>query len=357
MSRRIFTFIALTVTALSLLVSTGCEQPSGEAAATETVSQTGWPEPSAAPVMYTGPEETSPPEPTREPEPAPRSEETPEPAPTLLPEETPEPAPTFRPEETPEPAPTPRPEETPQPVPTPRPEETPEPASEPTPEPTPKPAPRPTPNPSESTYTGPDLVECEPVGDEFFAGTAFFGNSLVDGLRYFGGLNTASFYAATSASVVNVEVTLNSELESGEECTLFDALTEKNYGKIYILLGINEISFEPDYFCWLYGGLLDRIRVYEPSADIYIMSLSPVTEKCSQESEFFNMERITAYNSALYDLAREKECYYVDLCQALAGEDGYLPEEVSTEDGIHLIREEYPHWSEYLRTHIPPAFS
>ena len=326
MSRRIFTFITLTALALALLISAGCEQTPGGATAgpgaAEQTPQADRAEPSAAPVMYTEPEDTPPPEPSVSP---------PEPELTPQPGEKPELEPAWEP--TPEPTPDP----------------TPEPAAEPTPEPTPGPAPETV----KSPYTGPDLVECEPVEDDFFADAAFFGNSLVDGLRYFGGIEPGSFYAATSASVVNVEVTLNSELESGEECTLLEAMTEKSHGKIYILLGINEISFEPEYFSWLYGGLLDRIRELEPGADIYIMSLSPVTEKCSEESEFFNMERIAAYNSALYALAREKECYYVDLCQALAGEDGYLPEEVSTADGIHLIREEYPHWAEYLRTHIP----
>lgn len=222
-----------------------------------------------------------------------------------------------------------------------------------TPEPEISQAPEQTPEPTEEAgdvYTGPDLAERSPVDDEFFADAAFFGNSLVDGLGAFGGLEHGSFYAATSASVVNVDMTRNVKLENGEDATLLQALTDGQHGKIYILLGINEISFEPEYFTQLYSGLLDRIREYESEADIYIMSLTPVTEKCSESSEFFNMERIQLYNQALYQLAADKQCYYVDLCQALAGEDGYLAEEDAT-DGIHLKMSEYPRWAEYLRTH------
>lgn len=224
-----------------------------------------------------------------------------------------------------------------------------EPTPTPTPTPTPEPTPEPTPTP-ESVYAGPELAECEPVDDEFFADAAFFGNSLVDGLRYFGGLGQGSFFAATSASVVNVDATLNCCLENGEEATLIGALTEREYGKIYILLGINEIGFEPDYFTELYGAMLDRIRGSEPDADIYIMSLTPVTQERSDSSEFFNMERIALYNEALRDLARDRQCYFVDLCQALADGDGFLPAEDST-DGIHLKPEKYPQWAEYLRRH------
>lgn len=206
-------------------------------------------------------------------------------------------------------------------------------------------------NGPEDIYTGPDLTECEAVDDEFFADAAFMGNSLVDGLHRYGGLGEGSFFAATSASVVNVDTTRNCWMESGAKATLMAALTEKQYAKIYILLGINEIGFETDYFSQLYGAMLDRIIEAEPDADIYIMSLSPITEERSGYRDVFNMERVEIYNQALYALAQEKECYYVDLCQALAGEDGFLPEEEST-DGIHLKPEKYPQWADYLRTHV-----
>ncbi len=218
------------------------------------------------------------------------------------------------------------------------------------PEDVPKPESTPEP-PAEPEYAGPDLAESEPVDDGYFADAAFFGNSLVDGLSRYGGLKNASFYAATSASVVNVSITQNSLLESGDKGTLLDAMTEKDHDKIYILLGINEIGFEPEYFSQLYSTLLDSIRQAEPDSDIYIMSLSPVTQACSESSDVFNMERIGAYNDALYALAKDKQCYYVDLCAALAGDDGYLTEEDST-DGIHLKPEKYPDWAEYLRTHV-----
>ena len=119
------------------------------------------------------------------------------------------------------------------------PEKTPEPtpAAE-TAEPTPLPTPEPTPVP-EPEYTGPDLAEQPAVGDEFFADTAFFGNSLVDGLRLYGGLSHGDFYAVQSASVVNVGTTKASALNDGTAATLLQTLAQKQYSRIYILLGIN----------------------------------------------------------------------------------------------------------------------
>lgn len=293
MNRRIFRSITLIALASACLLGAGCEtqQTGADAPEAAPAAYAPAPEPSAAPAMHTE-AGTAP---------------SPDAATDAAPVETPAP-----PETTPEPTPEPEPE---------------------------------------YIYTGPDLAECEPVEDGFFSDAAFLGNSLVDGLSRYGGLDQGSFYAATSASVVNVDMTRNSCLANGDKATLIEAMTEGSYGKIYILLGINEIGFDPDYFCQLYGALLDRIRQDEPQADIYIMSLSPVTEACSGYSDVFNMERIGLYNDGLYALAREKECYYVDLCQALAGEDGYLSEDDST-DGIHLRPEKYPDWAEYLKTHV-----
>lgn len=233
------------------------------------------------------------------------------------------------------------------------PEKTPEPtpAAE-TAEPTPLPTPEPTPVP-EPEYTGPDLAEQPAVGDEFFADTAFFGNSLVDGLRLYGGLSHGDFYAVQSASVVNVGTTKASALNDGTAATLLQTLAQKQYSRIYILLGINEIGFETSYFIDLYRRMLDQIAESEPHASIYIMGLTPVSKAKSDEGALFSMDRVREYNAALRDLAEERQCWYVDLVDALADADGYLPADQSV-DGIHLTADKYPEWADYLRTHYEP---
>lgn len=227
---------------------------------------------------------------------------------------------------------------TPEPVPT----------STPTPTPTPIPTPSPTPAPE---YSGPDLAEALPVDDTFFSDAAFFGNSLIRGLMLYGGVETAAFFGEQSASVFSVGTTKNSKLSDGTAATLLDALCETQYGKIYVLLGINEIGLEVEDFIELYSTVLDEIALREPDAELYIMSLTPITEEKSQDESLFTEERVLEYNAALRALAEQRQCWYVDLVEALAGPDGYLPKEVAMTDGIHLLRETYPLWTEYLRTH------
>ncbi len=198
-------------------------------------------------------------------------------------------------------------------------------------------SPEPTPSP-EPDY--PDLDEQPLVGDEFFADAAFLGNSLIDGFRLFSGLDTCDYYCATSMTVAGAD-------------DLIAQMSQEQYGKIYILLGINEIGYDVDYFIDLYQDMLDTIRENESDADIYIMSLTPVSAYKSSTSDVFTMDRVREYNDALRSLADENECWYVDLCDALAGDDGYLPSEVTT-DGVHFTASEYKVWLDYLKTHYAP---
>jgi len=209
-----------------------------------------------------------------------------------------------------------------------------------------------TPEPTEEPFD-PVLKAQEPMGDELFADAAFFGNSLVDGLRLYGGLKQGDFYAATSASVVNVSMTRSATLQNGSAATLLEALAEKQYGKVYVLLGINEIGFETGYFIELYSGVLDQIAQCQPDAAIYIMSLTPVTKKKSDEGALFSIERVREYNAALQQLALDRGCWYVDLMDALQDADGYLAA-ADAADGVHMQPGKYRDWADYLRSHYDP---
>ena len=206
------------------------------------------------------------------------------------------------------------------------------------------------PSPSAKEPMGPDLTEREPVDDEYFSDAAFMGNSLMDGFRLFSGLTTCDYYAATSMTVVGATTKVCATLDSGAQGTLVDGLIQKPYGKIYILLGINEIGFEVPTFIDYYSAMLDTIIAAQPDCDIYIMGITPVSAAKSSSGEVFNMTRITEYNTALRQLAEDKGCYYMDLVSALAGPDGYLPA-TETTDGVHLSANMYQTWLNYVKTH------
>ncbi len=193
-----------------------------------------------------------------------------------------------------------------------------------------------TPSPTPEVFS-PILSKKGAVTNEFFDDAAFFGNSLVDGFRLFSGVVESDYYAKTSLTVNNAKGQI-------------DKMSYYDYGKIYILLGINEIGNNVETFKKDYSTMIDNIKTNHPESDIYIMSLSPVSEAKSTQSDTFNIERILAYNEALLEIAYEKECYYADIYSALSDENGYLPANV-TSDGIHFHSAHYLVWLEYLQTH------
>ncbi len=86
-------------------------------------------------------------------------------------------------------------------------------------------------------------------------------------------------------------------------------LAQRPFDKLYIELGINEIGYDPSYFKQLYADMIDDMRELQPDADIYIMSLTPISQYRSSTDKTFNMTRVKAYNEALYEIAEERTAF------------------------------------------------
>ena len=241
----------------------------------------------------------------------------------------------------------PAPEPTPTPVPA---------TPAPTPEPTPVPAeilpatPAPTPEPTEAPVWTAPPEPLSRVDDGFFADAAFLGNSLMDGLRLFGGLRCGDFYSGTSASVISVNTVRDARNSAGASCTRMEALLEKQYNKIYVLFGINELGFNVDSFTSIYSELLAQIAAGEPNASICVLSLTPITRQRDAEDDLFTRERVLEFNAAIAEMAEREGYFFLDLYSALADEEGWLPEDQAT-DGIHFKPSKYVEWADFLRAH------
>lgn len=199
--------------------------------------------------------------------------------------------------------------------------------------------------------TPPDIpLRDTPAEDSYFDDAAFMGNSLMDGFRLFSGLTTPDYYTATSMSVLGATSKYCVTLDNGNAGTMVDGLTQKTYGKIYILLGINEIGLDVSYFIEQYSAMLDAVMAVQTDCTIYVMGISPVSAAKSSAGDSFNMTRIGEYNEALRQMAADKGCYYMDLVEALADDSGYLPA-AETTDGVHFSANLYGVWLDYVRHH------
>lgn len=185
--------------------------------------------------------------------------------------------------------------------------------------------------------------------DEWFDDAAFIGNSLCDGLMLFGTVKNAQFYCAQSINVQNIYTEKCINIGNGEYIPITDALARDQYNKVFIMLGINEIYKDSEWFYENYAKLIDHIRDTQPDAEIYIHSIMPVTAAKSASGNY-NRTNVIRQNEQIVQLCKDKQAYYIDVFTHFADSEGYLPTEASS-DGVHLTRAYYQVWSDYLKTH------
>lgn len=189
------------------------------------------------------------------------------------------------------------------------------------------------------------------VGQSYFDDAVFIGNSRSEGFKLYAGVNNASYLVYKG---LNVRTILTKEITEidGQKLTAMQALEKKKYGKIYIMLGINELGWPyENVFIEEYGAIIDKIKSLQPNAVIYVQSIFPVSAARDAKGDSVNNKRILTYNELIKKMVREKGVYYLNIAEALQNEAGVLPPEASN-DGVHLKAAYCKNdWLSYLKTH------
>lgn len=188
------------------------------------------------------------------------------------------------------------------------------------------------------------------VEESYFADAAFVGDSRTEGFQLYSGLKEGTYFCSVGATVQTIMDKETQEGPSGPE-TILNALSRESYGKIYIMLGINELGwYRTEEFTEQYAKVIARIREDHPEAAIVIQSLPPVSAKQDAKRSYVKNERIVLFNGLLEELAAEEGCIFLDVASAVTDENGTLPTELTT-DGVHLNTAGCKKWLEYLREH------
>lgn len=230
---------------------------------------------------------------------------------------------------------------------------------------TPVPTPEPTPTPVPAFDFTQPAPETAAVEDDWFSDAVFIGDSRTDGLRLYSGIRGADFLAYKSLMIFHVvgndqvdrkAVPLNGV---GDKKTVLEWLDEKQYAKVYLMFGVNELGYGDDAaFTAAFSRTVDEIRARQPEAVVYIQSLVPIEPEkahATNPASWLNNDNVARYNELLRQVCADKGVVYVDVAAALTDETGVLPPEGTT-DGIHFTRSWYEKWYAYLKTHtVDPA--
>lgn len=203
----------------------------------------------------------------------------------------------------------------------------------------------------EYDYSQP-VPESAQAPEDWFDDAVFIGDSRTDGLILYSGIKGADALSYKGLMVSELEDKTVKFTISGVKGTVMGELAKKDYQKVYIMLGINELGWYNDQgFYDTYAQEVDRVRELQPDAQIYLQSLLPVTAEKSSSHAYFTNENVDRYNALIQQLAEEKQVYYLDVASVFRDENGALPADYST-DGIHLKRDYYKLWLEYLQNHV-----
>lgn len=191
------------------------------------------------------------------------------------------------------------------------------------------------------------------VEEDYFDDALFIGDSRTQGMLEYGGLEErAAFYCQTSLTVYDLFKKDKAFIkEDGRKVTLTQALSEHQFKKIYLMVGINEMGTgTPDTFLEEYAGAVEKIRQLEPEAVIYVQAIMHVASKKNADDKIFNNANINLRNEKIAGLANGTDTFYLDVNEVVCDENGNLYDDW-TFDQIHLKAKYYEIWKEYLLDH------
>lgn len=185
----------------------------------------------------------------------------------------------------------------------------------------------------------------------YFDDACFIGDSFTQGLSIYSKNPNADYYYYVGVGTKNLGK-VDFTLPDGEKGNLWDALGKKQYGKVYILLGINELGSDaPEVFAQRYSDVVKKIQALQPGATIFIQSILHTTQEKSSATNFKN-EIVNRNNEALKALADGNKIYYIDINPLFDDGTGALRSDISG-DGVHIKANCYIEWRDHLLRNVP----
>ena len=196
------------------------------------------------------------------------------------------------------------------------------------------------------SYENPSYVEFVPADAAYFEDALFIGDSRCVGIAEYGTIDNAKFFVLEGMAIRNVwKKTI--DVKNVGETTLQNLLETQSFGKIYVMLGINELGYPLEDTMVKYQALLDQLHTLEPEAIIYVCSNLHVTAKQSADSDKFNNDNLNAMNQRLQAMTDNEIFYYLEVNEKFNDEEGNLMAEC-TSDQIHLYAKYYAEWSQWF---------
>lgn len=199
----------------------------------------------------------------------------------------------------------------------------------------------------------PKEVVYHTVDDSYFDDAVFIGDSRTVGMYEYGGLEeTSTFYASTGLTIYKMfDSAIVSVPGQKKKITVEEALSEKQFSKIYLMIGINEMGTGTvESFMKAYGEAVQHLQELQPDAVIYLQAIMKVTTERSEQGDYITNEGIEARNAEIAKLADDRKIFFLDVNPLICDETGGMVASY-TYDGVHLKAQYIPIWLDFLKEH------
>lgn len=186
----------------------------------------------------------------------------------------------------------------------------------------------------------------------------FIGDSRSESLALYGNLSDADYFTNVGMSIFEVTEVRAGNLNLREQITLEEKLEQKQYGKIYLILRLNELGTgTAQSWSDTYADVVAQIRKEQLDTIIYLQSILPVSAENDNPNDAINNAAVQDHNRALEHMADPaQQIYYLNVAEAVTDANGCL-NAAYTSDGIHLLGNSLYLWEDYLKAHavLPDA--
>lgn len=183
----------------------------------------------------------------------------------------------------------------------------------------------------------------------YFDDALFIGDSRTVGLYEYGNLGQAEVIADSGMSVYKI-FQQEFKFSTGEKGTLEELLSMRKFGKVYIMLGINELGYQYEATVTRYEDMVERILELQPDTILFLEANLHITKGKSAASLIYNNENINRFNQAVAKMADDDTRFYLDVNELFDDEEGNL-DETYTADAAHVLGKYYSDWVDWILDH------
>ena len=188
-----------------------------------------------------------------------------------------------------------------------------------------------------------------PAFAEDFSDAVFIGDSRTQMLQLYTGLSSADFLTGVGLTVTQAGTKEIIPQPDGTKCTVLEAAAQKQYRRVYIMFGTNELGWAyPQVFREKYVELLQTLQALQPEARIYVQTIFPVTKARSDQGTYENNENVVRFNQEIRAAAGEAGTILLETAALFDDGAGNLPAGDAT-DGVHLTAACCWEWLDFLR--------